>query len=355
MRRWLPAPWVPSLPPSCNAWTRYTPPIFKRHGEAPLMRQRKGYRETAVTGDRRPLTLGPALFALLLSLLWSGNSIAIKLGLRDAPPLRLGWMRFLVGGIVVLLWARLSGADLRVRAEEWGRLLILGLLFSIQLAFMNIGLSYTTAGNGVVLNSTYPIWVALLAHFFIPGDRLTPGRALGIALAYTGVVVVFSQNLRLASDLLFGNILMLISGGLLGSRLVYTARVVQSIHPAKLLLAQAIVGGGSFFMASTLWEPLPYRWTGLLFLSIFYQGAIVAGFNFIGNTWLLKHYPPSRISVISLSQPLFGVLLSWLILGEPLSSQLFMGAILVILGAGLTQRRQALQKRRDVLKPSETG
>jgi drug/metabolite transporter (DMT)-like permease len=283
-----------------------------------------------------------ALFALVLYLLWSGNNVAIKIGLNDAPPLRLGWMRFLVGGMVVLIWARFSQANLRVQADEWGRLLNMGVFFSIQLAVMNIGLRYTTAGNGVVLNSVYSIWVAIFAHFFIPGDRLTWDKTLGITLAYAGVVVVFSQSFRLGTNLLLGDLLMFTSGLLLGGRLVYTARVVQSIDPAKLLLAQAVIGGISFFLASTLWEPEPYQWTGRLMLSIFYQGAIVAGFNFIGNTWLLKHYQPSRISVISLSQPFFGVLLGWLILGEPLYSRLFVGVALVILGAAMAQRRQQL-------------
>ncbi len=291
-------------------------------------------------GSRRPLTWRAGLFALLLATLWSGNNVAIKLGLADAPPLRLGWMRFVVGGLVVCLWARISGADVRVRSEEWGRLLTIGVFFSVQLAFMNIGLNYTTAGNGVVLNSVYPIWVAVFAHFFIPGDRLSVDKLAGIMLAYAGVVVVFSQSFQMGTDLLFGDALMLTSGFLLGGRLVYTARVVQSIDPSKLLLSQAIIGGLTFFIASTVWEPVPYRWTGMLALSIFYQGAIVAGFNFIGNTWLLKHYQPSRISVISLTQPIFGVLLGWLILGEPLSPRLFAGALLVILGAGLAQRHR---------------
>ena len=48
--------------------------------------------------ERRNVDLRGALLALLLSLFWGGNPVAIKLGLEDAPPLRLAWMRFVVGG-----------------------------------------------------------------------------------------------------------------------------------------------------------------------------------------------------------------------------------------------------------------
>ena len=53
--------------------------------------------------DRRDIDLRGALLALLLSLFWGGNPVAIKLGLADAPPLRLAWMRFVVGGVVIAL------------------------------------------------------------------------------------------------------------------------------------------------------------------------------------------------------------------------------------------------------------
>jgi len=284
--------------------------------------------------------VGAALFALLLSILWSGNNVAIKAGLRDAPPLRLGWMRFLVGGIVVLAWALVSRADLRVRPGEWRKLLTLGVIFSVQLVFLNIGTDHTTAGNSLVMNTTYPIWVAILAHFFIPDDRLTLNRAFGVLLAYAGIVLVFLRSLAISRDLLLGDALTLTSGFLLGVRIIYTSRAVQDVDPAKLLLAQAAVGGASFLVASAIWEPEPYRWTRNLFLAVLYQGAIVAGFNFIGNMWLLKHYLPSRTSVIGLSQPLFGILLSWLILGEALSARLLVGAALVIIGVGLAQRQR---------------
>ena len=60
----------------------------------------KQSKENRVSPDKKGVIL-----AFFLSILWSGNPISIKIGLEDAPPLRLGWMRFLLGGIVAILWA----------------------------------------------------------------------------------------------------------------------------------------------------------------------------------------------------------------------------------------------------------
>jgi drug/metabolite transporter (DMT)-like permease len=297
------------------------------------------------------------LFALLLSLLWSGNPLAIKIGLLDAPPLRLGWLRFVVGGAVVLLWGVATRADLRPRAREWAPMALLGVLFSAQLACMNVGLSLTSAGHGAVLNLSFPIWVAVFAHFFIPGDRLGPRTLLGLGLAYGGILAFFAQALGAGepgggsgggadgpSRLVLGDALSALSGLLLGARQVYNARVVQRVPAAKLLLAQAVCGVAAFVVASLLVEPDPWRWTGRLALSVFYQGVVIAGFGFVGNLWLLARYYPSQVSVLSLTQPVFSVLGAWLLLREPLTPALGVSTLLVTLGAGLVQARRPPQR-----------
>jgi len=288
--------------------------------------------------QRRALTPGAALFAFLLSTIWGGNSVALKAGLDHAPPLRIGWMRFLLGSVVLLGWALVTGRDLRIRRHEWKPLAVLGVLFAVQVAFMNVGQDRTTAAHGVVMTNTFPLWVGVLAHFFVPGDRLTRWKIAGALIAYAGVAAVFVRGLAVSHDLALGDALMLTSAALLGTRLVYTARAVESVDPAKLLLAQAVVGISTFALISALVESEPYRFAAVLAVSLLYQGALVAGFAFISNLWLLKRYMPTHITVIFLSQPIFGVFSSWLVLREPLEATVWLGAVLVIFGSWLARR-----------------
>ena len=303
---------------------------------------------------RRSLTPGAALFAFLLSTIWGGNTVALKAGLDDAPPLRIGWMRFLLGSVVVLGWALATGRDLRVRRHEWKCLAILGVLFAIQIAFMNIGQDHTTAAHGVVMTNTFPLWVGVLAHFFVSGDRLTRWKVTGALVAYAGVAVVFAGGLTVSRDHALGDASMLASAALLGARLVYTARAVENMEPAKLLLAQAAVGIAAFALVSAFVESESYRFTVVLAVSLLYQGALVAGFAFISNLWLLKHFLPTHVTVIFLGQPIFGVFFSWLILREPLEATVWLGAALVIFGSWLARRpahqggpHVAIQRPRD--------
>lgn len=315
--------------------------------DSPNSRDPNDPRQTA----HKPLTPSAGLFALFLSILWSGNPIAIKSGLDDAPALRLGWMRFVAGGVVVLFWAIYLRADLRIKRGEWVPLLALGVLFSVQIAFMNIGLTKTTAGHSAILTVTFPIWVAVLAHFFVPGDRLNFQKLLGVIVAYAGILVLFADSLGVNRELLVGDLFSAISGFLLGARQVYNARIVQGVHPAKLLLSQAVFGTIIFFAASLFFESDEYVWSSKLAVSIFYQGVVIAGFGFIGNLWLIQKYFPSQVSVISLSQPMFSIIAAWLILGEELSSALWISVVLVIIGAGLVQRgRRQMQARAAATK-----
>ena len=290
----------------------------------------------------RSITPRAGAFAIFVSALWSGNSIAIKAGLEYAPPLRLGWYRFVSGAVVIVVWALYTRADLRVRRSELRTLTILGLLFSVQLVFMNLGLKYTTAGHGAVLSVTFPIWMAILSHFFIPGDRLSPFRAVGIMVAYIGVVVISLDGLggESSGDVLLGDILSIIAGFLLGARLIFNARLAGQVDPNKLLLTQAAFGTALFIPAGLIFEDELWLMNKELALSIFYQGAVIAGFGYIANLWLLQRYLPSQVGVLNLSQPIFGIILAWLILDEPLTSLLWAGAFLVAIGAGLAQRRK---------------
>jgi drug/metabolite transporter (DMT)-like permease len=306
-----------------------------------------------MVAEPKNLDIQAAVLVTLLSFLWGGNPIAIKVGLADAPPIRQAWMRFVLGGLTVLAWAWATRTPLRIQRHEVRPLAILGVIFTVQIALLNLGVKYTTAGHVSILLNAYSIYTALLAHFFVPGDRLSGGRAVGVLIAYAGVVLLFSQEFSLASGLLLGDLLTSGSAFLLGVRTVYLNRAVQRINPVKLLLAQVAFSVPCYLVWSGLFEAAyPYRWTWSLALAIGFQGFIVAGFNFILLLHLLKTYKPSGVAAYLLTTPLFGVLLSWLILGETITIRLLTSAALVVGGIALASRPSVAAERHAVVKAS---
>lgn len=292
--------------------------------------------------QRRPLAGGGLGLALTLAALWGGNPVAAKAGLDDAPPLRLGWMRFVLGTIVVLVWALATKQSFRVLRSEWWPLIGLGVLFSSQIAFMNIGQDHTTAGHAAVITATFPLWTGVIAHFVVPGDRLNREKVIGTLLAYAGVVALFSTGLE-GDATIGGDLLMTVSAVLLGSRLVYLSQAAQGIAIHKLLFAQSAVGIVTFVVASAFVEDEAYVMTTRLAVSLVYQGVVIAGFGFLGNTWLLQRYLPSGVATTQLTTPFFAVVAGAIILGEDIGLELVVGAALVVLGQ-LIARSQELRR-----------
>ncbi len=286
--------------------------------------------------QRRTLDLGAIALTLLMSLIWGGNTIAVKLGLEDVPPMRLAWMRFVLAGGSIFVWARISGAPLRVERGERYILAVIGVLFVIQFAMFNWGTYLTTAGHVGVLLNVYPVHVIVLAHFFVPDDRLTARKFFAVLAAYAGAVLVFVPQVHGIRETLLGDLIISASAVLLAVRTIVLNRALRRVNQTKLLLDQVVLGVPTFFLLDLLTEThIPTRYTGRLALSLLYQGILSSGFNFTVNLWLLKQYQPSALAPFFLSTPIFGILLSWWILGEPLTRYLFAGAVLVAVGIGL--------------------
>ena len=247
----------------------------------------------------RPLDWRGASTALLLAALWGGNPVAVKIGLLDVPPLRLAFFRFVLGGLAILAYAaciRHRGI-FDVRPGEWRVLISLGVIFSVQIATMNVGIGLTGAAHGAVLLNSYAVHAVVLAHFLIPGDRLTPPKIAGVLVAYVGIVLLFVRDLSFRSETMLGDLIVMGSAVLLGERVVYMARAVQRLDPIKLLVFQSGIGSACFLVASLVLEHgVPTHVSGRLVTSLVYQGLVVAGFNFVVSSYLYQRYLASALA-----------------------------------------------------------
>lgn len=280
------------------------------------------------------ITARAAIAAILLSVFWGGNSPAIKIALAGVPPLGLAGIRFILGGLTVLVWALAARIPLKPSRMELRFHLSLLALFVLQIYFLHRGTDFTLAAHSGVFMSTAPFFITLFAHFFIPGDRLNRFKVVGMLLSFTGIVLIFGDGfLKSATDYLLGDALVLLSGLLLGARQVYTKTLTQKIHPARLLFWQASLSVPVFFILSAVFE----RGATLVFnppiiAAIVYQGVVVAGLGFIFWTVLLRRYNASRLGVFGFISPISGVVISYYLLGEPISNALIIGVILVGVG-----------------------
>ena len=275
--------------------------------------------------------LRAASFALFLCLFWGGLTPGLKIALEGVPPIAVAGWRFLLGLIVIWLWAVAKRVTLRLPRRQWLPLLIFALIFVVQISAINIGTQKTSANYAVILLSTSPLFVAVLAHLFLHDDRLSLRKLAGLLLAFLGVASVFLETPPIR-EMLMGNLLSILSGFLLAIIYVYGKFLLRNLTAIQIVFWEMTFGVPLFFILSALLEPSERHVTVPVALSIFYQGAVVAGLCFVSWMKLLKRHPASKLTAFQFSIPVFGVILSWLILGEPITLRLVLGVAGVAAG-----------------------
>ena len=176
--------------------------------------------------------------ALVIHTLWGGNPVAVKLGLIAFPPLWSAFIRFAIGVLCIAVWARLNRIRIWPDSREWPGLFILAFLFTTQIGMMNFGINLTSGASAAVMTATFPLFAGLFAHFMIPGDRLTVGKVTGLLIAFLGVGLVLTGG-KIPNELSradVGDLIILASTVLLGGRMIWTARLLSSIEPARVVI-----------------------------------------------------------------------------------------------------------------------
>ena len=294
---------------------------------------------------RRDKTVGiaVALVAFGISVLWGANIVALKVALEAFPPFWGAFWRMGIGVVVIGLWAHGEGVRLTPDRNEWGPLTVLAILCFIQISLLNHSVNLTSAAYAVVLINAHPIFTNLLAHYFVPGDRVSGMRLVGLLLAFAGISFIFlgKPDARLAMHPYWGNALAIVSAFFVAVRSITTKRVVQRVDATRAIFWTLVLSEPLFLVMAYAFEPPTVAAvTWMPVAAILYQGVIVAGFCFILWTRLLRDYPPGIISVFAFPTPLFGVLFSALIFAEHLPRSFVVGAAAVIAGIIIVARHQ---------------
>ena len=286
--------------------------------------------------------LGAVLVSIVIHSLWGGNPVAVKFSLLAFPPLTTAFLRFAIGIACIVLWARWRGVRLLPEKGEWRALWILAVLFAVQIGLMNVGFDHTTGAMGSVLIATNPLFAVMFAHFLVAGDRMTPVKALGLAVAMAGTSLAMLEDSDIAS-LDFGaagNWIVLSSAVLLGLRLALSARFVRRIEPTKVALWQMVLslplfGVGALWLEEIAWDAVGVGpIAGLVF-----QGAVIAGVGFTVSYHLMRRYTPSVMMSFNFVSPIAGVLFSAWLLGDRVGPLLLAGMALIAVGLYLVARQ----------------
>jgi drug/metabolite transporter (DMT)-like permease len=218
-------------------------------------------------------------------------------------------------------------------------------MFSLEFIFAGQALAHTTAAHTVVFLYTAPIFTALGLQF-LPEERLSRLQWAGIGLAFLGIVIAFlGFSGRPVMELITGDLLALLGGVSWGlCNVVLRRGRVGGAAAAKTVLYQVatatvILGA---FAASTGQSQVDL--TPMTISSIAFQTLFIAILSYLVWFWLLRRYLISRLMLLSLLTPLFGVGFGAVLMGDPIDLRFGLGALLVLMGVLLVNLRLLLKR-----------
>lgn len=281
---------------------------------------------------------------VMLTFSWGLNGVAAKLSYVGYNPIFVTLARAAIGGLLVLWWCRHRRIRLfQADGTLWPGLLA-GALFGGEFISLFVGLEFTTVARSSLMVNTMPFWVLIGAHFLL-GERISWSKFLGLALAFLGVGLVFSDRLSLPdSSAIVGDLLSLFAGMLwAGSTLVIKKSRLNSTGPEKLLLYQLFV---TTVMAAPLllWSgPIVREVTALANAALLFQAVFIVAFTYNLWFWLMRRYPASGLASFAFLTPAFGVLCGAVLLGEPLTTRIILALALIVAGLTIVNRPQREQ------------
>ncbi|PKN64963.1 MAG: EamA/RhaT family transporter [Deltaproteobacteria bacterium HGW-Deltaproteobacteria-15] len=286
-------------------------------------------------GTRADLSPLAVATIIVLTLLWGFNYVTIKVSNEAISPVFASAVRSVIASICGILYCMRTRQKLFHKDVMLVHGMVVGLLFGLEFACIYFGLLYTDAARSVVFVYLSPFIVAVGAHFFLKGDRLTLQKVFGLVLAFGGMVTVFQGKPKgSGANMLFGDILQIMAAFLWAATTLYIKKFMATkIHPINTFLYQLVFSIPILFAVSLILEP---QWISTFTLkagvSLFYQSVIVAFASYFVWFKLIHDFPVSRLSSFTFFTPVFGVLFGVLFMGEELTVSLMVGLPLVCVG-----------------------
>jgi len=281
------------------------------------------------------LDLRAILAILILTLLWGFNYSAIKFSNEGISPVFASTLRSIIASICGAIYCIRKGERLFHTDIRLFHGVIVGLLFGLEFACIYFGMLYTDSARSVLFVYLSPFVVAVGAHFFLRGDRLTVLKTLGLVIAFMGIVFVFYGKPKTAKpNMLIGDILEIIAGVLWGATTLYIKRFMAGkVEPIHTFMYQLFFSIPILFVVSLILEPNGIYQINLPIVgSLFYQSVIVAFITYFVWFKLIHQYSVSRLSAFTFFTPIFGVLSGILFLREELTLSLMIGLPMVSAG-----------------------
>src|SRR3954447_21334084 len=281
---------------------------------------------------------------LALALVWGASFLFIKVGLEGLSPTQVVLGRLVAGAVTLGLVTLLTRTSLPRGLAVWGHLLVVALLLCV-VPFLLFCWAETRISSGVasIYNATTPLMTMLVALAALPSERPTRTRLAGLLVGFAGVVLVLGpwglDGRGASGGVLAGQLACLGATACYGTATVYLRRFVSPRGLPAVTVATVQVGLGALVLlvAAPFVAASPVHLTPRVVASVLTLGALGTGLAYVWLTTIVVGWGATNASTVTYLTPLVGVVLGVVLLGESLTWNQPVGALVVVLGIAISQ------------------
>ncbi|PEZ00877.1 EamA family transporter [Bacillus sp. AFS018417] len=306
--------------------------------------------------------LGVFVAALSATFLWGSAFPFIKLSYvqLDIQPHEVGEQilfagyRFFIAGFMLLFFLKVLRKNVSFQKGTAKQLVQIGLFQTfLQYICFYIGMSYSTGIEGAIISGTSSFFQILLAHFLYKDDSLNMRKIVGVSIGFCGVVLVNIPKGDMDFHFGIGELLLLGAAMLYSYGNILAKEGSKTMDVGYMTAYQMIIGSlGLLFIGILQVGFTPFTFHMQTLLMLLYLSFLSAAGFCIWNT-VMKYNKVGKVSMYMFFIPVFGVILSSLILGEAIHSFVLFGlacvatGIIVVNRAPMGKKTEQIQKQRE--------
>ena len=283
------------------------------------------------------------LYIIITALCFGTMEVALKMGENSFTPLQINFLRFLIGGLLLLPMAlkELKRRQIQLTAQDWAYMTLLGVLgISFSMSFFQIGVKYLNANTAAIIISCNPVFTMLFAHFLVH-DRFTINKAIVLSICLVGLMFVANPFHLAEGNTPKGFLYMLVAmiSFALYSSLgnIKAQRLGGAIQTSIPFLIASVV---NFFILIVLKEPI---FSGITIKScpvMLYTGFIVTGLGYFTYLGSIEMVGPSNASISFFLKPVVAVAAASLVLHEAITWNIVLGIAIILTGFCINMKKR---------------
>jgi len=289
---------------------------------------------TTPSPSLRAATLG------FLTFIWGTTWAAITISLRGIPPFTGVALRFAIAAALLIVYARIMGIPLAPvdRREKRLRIFHALLTFCGSYGVVFWAEQWVPSGLASVIFATFPLFVAVMAHFALPKERMTTPVVVGSLLGLAGIAVIFAEDFDLLGGAMVavGSAVMLISPVVAAVVSVAVKRWGSGMHPVSfnaVAMAYAAVIMGVVAALVERHRSVTFDFGPVA--AVLYMAIAGTAITFPLYFWLLERMEARQVALIGYGTPVVALFLGVILMNEPITARILIGSAMVVVGVAV--------------------